>query len=154
MFRIQRTPQKEIKEIRSSLKLAQTNYANSKQVIFQQLSCFEKRCLVYLLEKYYFQNLTKYAFKSHLKKLYNLWRKQRILNPKCIINLSYKKLTLQEEEVFRFGLDHNIFPGKLDLASLKLYAKRLFSNIKQKLKIPFSMMTQKTKLNICFKNLR
>ena len=48
----------------------------------------------------------------------------------------FKKLTLLEEEVFRFGLDHHILPRKLNLASLKIYAERLFSSIKRKLKIP------------------
>ena len=98
---------RKIKETRSSLKLAQAKYVNSKQIIFQQLSFFEKQCLVYLLEKH-FQNLINNALKSHQKKLYNLWCEQRIRSPKCIINLSSKKLTLQEEEVLRFGLDHHI----------------------------------------------
>ena len=107
---------------------------------------------MYLLEKH-FQNLINNALKSHQKKLYNLWCEQRIRSPKCIINLSSKKLTLQEEEVLRFGLDHHILPRKLNLASLKVYAERLFSNIKKKLKIPFFHKDTKTKLNICFKNL-
>ena len=57
---------------------------------------------MYLLEKH-FQNLINKALKSHQKKLYNLWREQRIRSPKRVINLSSKKLTLQEEEVLRFG---------------------------------------------------
>ena len=47
---------RKIKKTRSSLKLAQTEYVNSKQIIFHQLSWFEEQCLVYLLEKH-FQNL-------------------------------------------------------------------------------------------------
>ena len=140
---------RKIKETRSSLKLAQAKYVNSKQIIFQQLSFFEKQCLVYLLEKH-FQNLINNALKSHQKKLYNLWCEQRIRSPKCIINLSSKKLTLQEEEVLRFGLDHHILPRKLNLASLKVYAERLFSNIKRKLKIPFFHEDTKDQIKYLF----
>ena len=140
---------RKIKETRSSLKLAQAKYVNSKQIIFQQLSFFEKQCLVYLLEKH-FQNLINNALQSHQKKLYNLWREQRIRSPKCIINLSSKKLTLQEEEVLQFGLDHHILPRKLNLASLKVYAERLFSNIKRKLKIPFFHEDTKDQIKYLF----
>ena len=121
---------RKIKETRSSLKLAETKYVNSKQIIFQLLSLFEKQCLVYLLEKH-FQNLINNTLKSHQNKLCNLWREQRIRSPKFIISLSSKKLTLQEEEVLRFGLVHHISPRKLNLASLQIYAERLFSNIKR-----------------------
>ena len=98
------------------------------------------------------QNLINNTLKSHQKKLYYLWREQTIRSPKCIINLSSKKITLQEE-VLRFGLDHHILPRKLNLAFLKIYAKRLFSNIERKLKIPIFHEDTKTNLNICFKNL-
>ena len=140
---------RKIKETRSSLKLAQTKHINSKQIIFQILSLFEKQCLVYLLEKH-FQNLINNTLKSHQKKLYNLWREQRISSPKCIINLSSKKLTLQEEEVLRFGLDHHISPQTLNLASLKIYAERLFLNIKGKLKIPFFHEDTKDQIKYLF----
>ena len=141
---------RKIIETRSSLKLAQAKYVNSKQIIFQQLSFFEKQCLVYLLEKH-FQNLINNALKSHQKKLYNLWCEQRIRSPKCIINLSSKKLTLQEEEVLRFGLDHHI-TSEIEFGFSKSLCRTVYFQIlKGKLKFHFSMKTQKTKLNICFK---
>ena len=86
---------RKIMKTRSSLKLAQTKYINSKQIIFQQLTFFEKQSLVYFLEKH-FQNLINVTLKSYPKKLYNLLREQRIRSPKCIINLRFKKLIYEK----------------------------------------------------------
>jgi len=73
---------------------------------------------------------------NHQRKLYNLWREQRICSPNCIINLSNKILSIKEEEVLRFGLQHHIFRKKVELDSLKVYLERLFSIIKRKANIP------------------
>ena len=47
-----------------------------------------------------------------------------------IINLSSKKLTLQEE-VLRFDLNHHILPRKLNLAFLKTIQNGYFQILKE-----------------------
>ena len=104
---------RKIKETRSLLKAAQHKYVNTKTDIFDKISFFQKQCLILLFNKH-FKTFINNTLTAHRRKLYNLWREQRIRSPKCIVNLSNKRLSLQEEEVLRFGLDHHILPKKLN----------------------------------------
>ena len=56
----------------------------------------------------------------HSRKLQLLWRKQRPSSPDCLVNLSSKKLRIEEEEALRFGLDHHILPSKVHTDDLKV----------------------------------
>ena len=57
--------------------------------------------------------------KSHNKKLYNLWKRQRPPVPDCIVNLSDIKLSLFERNALMFGLNHHILPQRIDSIGIK-----------------------------------
>ena len=88
----------------------------------------------YLLQKH-FQNLVKKTQILHLQKLYDLWGQQRARSPNSIVNLSNKQLSIPEEEVLRFGLNHHILPRKIDQDTVKISLERLLYSIKNKLYI-------------------
>ena len=58
--------------------------------------------------------------KTHQKKLFNLWNKQRKSNtPVCIINLSSHKLSLSERSALMFGFKHCIMTKYIDEIRIK-----------------------------------
>ena len=54
------------------------------------------------------------------KKLYHLWSStNRLKNTKSLINLSSRKLSIEEENILQFGLNHHILPPKINHDELK-----------------------------------
>ena len=56
---------------------------------------------------------------KHNAKLYKLWKKQHPMVPDCIVNLSSRKLNLSEYNALLFGLNHHIFPSRIDPAMVR-----------------------------------
>ena len=67
--------------------------------------------------------------KTHDKKLYNLWKSDRARTPNSLLNLSDRRLTLEEENILRFGLNHHILPKNIDLDEMKASVERSVSRI-------------------------
>ena len=57
---------------------------------------------------------------KHSRKLQLLWRNQRPRSPDCLVNLSSRKLTVEEEEALRYGLEHHVLPSKINIDNLKV----------------------------------
>ena len=70
---------------------------------------------------------------SHNKKLFNLWMKRNKYYPNTIVNLSSYNLKINETNALMYGLNHNIFPHKVDEI-------KMVSNIDSQIR------------KICFKN--
>ena len=105
---------------------------------------------VFLEKKYYFfsgktffeisplKTLSNFSQENtilHHRKLHNLWRQQRARGSNSIVNLSNKQLSIPEEEVLRFGLDHHVLPQKIDQDTVKISLERLLYSFKNKLHI-------------------
>ena len=63
----------------------------------------------------------------HQRKLTKLWKEQRTPAPDCLINLSDRKLTLEEENALRLGLKHHILPRNIDSIQVKTSVEQLWS---------------------------
>ena len=94
------------------------NFCELKSALFSKLTMFEKTCLMKLLTSH-IKKVTEKVIFNHSRKLQSLWRRQRNSAPDCIINLSDKKLTLEEEEAIRYGLEHHILPSKINIDQIR-----------------------------------
>ena len=88
-----------------------------------QLTYIEKVSLILLLKKAN-ERAALEIVKRHEKKLYNLWRASRLRTPDNLINLSSRKLTLEEENILRFGLNHHILPKKISPDDIKVAVEK------------------------------
>ena len=87
----------------------------------------------------------------HHRKLCNLWRQQRACGSNSIENLSNKQLSIPEEEVLRFGLDHHVLPRKIDQDTVKISLERLLYSFKNKLHISSIDDEIKTEIKYIFR---
>ena len=60
-----------------------------------------------------FKKKTAPQIKTHQKKFLNQWKKQCNRCPECVMNLSKRKLTLNEKNALQYGLSHLILPRKV-----------------------------------------
>ena len=67
---------------------------------------------------------------THEKKLFDLWEKRAERCPHCIANYSKKRLTLQERNALRFGLNNPILPKKVEKEKIKTRIENLTSTLK------------------------
>ena len=98
---------------------AEKNFLKIKFEIFPNLTLFEKTLLMKLLVAEVARVSEKVIVK-HSRKLQLLWRKQRPRSPDCLLNLSSRILTIEEEEALRYGLEHHILPSKVNTDDLKV----------------------------------
>lgn len=111
--------QKQTEEAKYEKSLAENQFLNIKMEIFSKLTLFEKTLLMKLLVAQVARVSEKVIVK-HSRKLQLLWRKQRPKSPDCLLNLSSRILTMEEEDALRFGLDHHILPSKVHTDDLKV----------------------------------
>ena len=110
---------KQINEAKRDEFTAGNNFSNMKFDLFSKLTLFEKTLLMRLLVAQVSRSSEKVIIK-HSKKLQLLWRKQRPSSPDCLVNLSSRCLTIEEQEALRYGLDHHILPSKIHIDDLKV----------------------------------
>ena len=67
----------------------------------------------------------------HQRKLSALWKSQRTPAPDCLINLSDRKLTIEEENVLRLGLKHHILPRNVNETQVKSNVEKLWQYAKK-----------------------
>ena len=66
----------------------------------------------------------------HEKKLFNLWKStSRLPNSKSLLNLSDRKLSIEEQNILQFGLNHHILPPKINHDDLKADIERGVSSL-------------------------
>ena len=97
----------------------ETRFNNEKKCLFNQMSFFEKICLIYLLN-YEFKRFATSHIKIHERKLLNLWRNQSDKCPDSVLNLSKRKLSVHELNALRFGLSHLILPKNVQKDQIKV----------------------------------
>ena len=97
------------------------------------MSWIEKIVLISLLNRR-FQTFAKEVNEVHKKKLKKLWVQNRFRSPDCLINLSKKQLTLQEENALRCSLKHHILPKKIEHDDIKVSVEKVFHDIEMELK--------------------
>ena len=126
---------KQIDEAKFEESQAKQSFSKLKSILFTKLTLFEKTCLMTLLTDHV-KKITEKVIFNHSRKLQSLWRNQRNSAPDCIINLSNRKLTIEEEEAIRFGLDHHILPSKINIDQIRsniekaAYTAKKRSNLK------------------------
>ena len=98
---------------------AEKHFFDLKFDIFQNLTMFEKTLFMKLLVAQV-AKLSEKVISKHSQKLQLLWRKQRPRSPDCLVNLSCRKLTIEEEEALRYGLEHHVLPSKINTDDLKV----------------------------------
>ena len=86
--------------------------------------------------------------KDTKKSFYNLWRASRPRTPDSLINVSSRKLTLEEENILRICLNHHVLPKKLSPYDIKVAVENtdcsgyddlsISSDIKDKIKVAVS----------------
>ena len=86
---------------------AEQQFQRRKVELTYQLSYLEKAALLSLLSKQ-FRITGKDVMKTHNDKLTRLWKTQRAKCPNCVVNLSDKQLSLEEENVLYRGLNRNV----------------------------------------------
>ena len=77
-----------------------------------------------------FQHTAKTNIVIRQKKLLRSWIKQRNKSPNCLINLSYRKLSIQEEVSLRFGLNHHTLPKKVNENDIKANIEQFLNKLK------------------------
>ena len=65
----------------------------------------------------------------HNHKLLLLWFKQQPRSPNCILNLSDRKLVVEEMNVLYRGLKHHILPYKINVQILKVEIEKLLRKL-------------------------
>ena len=70
--------------------------------------------------------------KNHNRKLLALWLKQRPRSPDCVMNISKKRLTLEEKNVLYRGLKHHILPKRVDGERIQVEMERVYKSIMEK----------------------
>ena len=66
---------------------------------------------------------------THNKKLLKMWLRQRPRSPECLVNLSKRKLTLEEQNVLYRGLNHHILPAKVNGDQLRVDIEKFCKNL-------------------------
>ena len=85
-----------------------------------QISFVKFRLLIEKISKLSLEKEKNEKIISHNKKLFNLWFKRNKYFPNTIVNLSSYKLKINERNALMYGLNHHIFPHKVD--EIKLIA--------------------------------
>ena len=80
--------------------MAEKDFLQVKREVFSKLTLFEKTLFMKLLVPYIAKVSEEVISRHSHRQL--LWRKQRPKSPNCIVNLSSRSLTIEEEEALRF----------------------------------------------------
>ena len=110
---------KQTDEARRDESTAEENFLDFKFDIFSKLTLFEKTLYMKLLVARV-ANASEKVIHKHSQKLQLLWRKQRPSSPDCLVNLSSRQLTIEEQEALRYGLEHHILPSKVNIDEIKV----------------------------------
>ena len=113
-----------LREAEREHEAAVSTYSAMRETLIVKLSFIEKHCLLSLLNSA-MKKQTERVLKTHNKKLHNLWVENRPKCPDCLINLSSRKLSLEEHNVLYRGLNHPILPRKVNGDQLKASIERL-----------------------------
>ena len=116
------------------LKLAKKQYQLELKRILSRISMVEKIVLCHLLKKRY-ESHSIPVLKTHRDKLLELWKSQRTLSPRCLMNLSKVKLSLLQENALRLGMKNHILPRKVDEEALKMEFEKVVSSISNDLNV-------------------
>ena len=102
-------------------------YSSLKKQLFSKINILEEMTLMSLLNKC-FNKSSLSIQQRHRKKLLAVWKGDRVRCPDCLINISDRKLTPQEENVLRFGLKHHVTPQKVDQDAMKINIEKTVSS--------------------------
>ena len=114
---------KQTDEARYDESNAGKQFFEMKSSLFIKLTLFEKTALMKLLVAHV-AKVSEEVIIRHSRKLQLLWRKQRPTAPDCLVNLSSRKLTIEEEDALRYGLEHHILPSKVNADEIKLNVEK------------------------------
>ena len=109
----------QINIIKKDIRCSEKSYKSLLIDLANNISFIEKYILMSLLRKHSLK-ISDDVKRRHEKKLYNLWKDtNRCRIPNSLLNLSDKKLTVEEENILQYGLDHHILPPKIHHDQLK-----------------------------------
>ena len=81
--------------------------SNLKAKVYSKMTIMEKMKLVHLLQN---NRKKDNVYATHNKKILKLRLQQRPRSHDCILNLSNRKLSVEEKNVLYRGLNHNVLP--------------------------------------------
>ena len=114
----------QISVIRKDVRCATKSYKTAQTALTNNITFIEKCILMSLLRKYSRKTM-EIVQRRHEKKLYNLWSStSRLKNSQSLINLSNRKLSIEEENILQYGLNHHILPPKIDHDELKVSVEK------------------------------
>ena len=102
-------------------------YNSLKHQLCSKLNFLEEMTLFSLLSKC-FNHSSVSTQKRHKRKLLALWKEDRVRCPDCLINISDKELSPQEENVLRCGLKHHVTPKRVELDTMKVNIEKAVSS--------------------------
>ena len=114
----------QINVVKNDFRQACTEFEADKKNIGDSLSLLERTLLISFLNKR-FENSTRPILEKHQSKLLRLWKTSRFRSPDCLMNLSKRQLSIQEQNVLRCGLKHNILPKRVDPDSVKTNVEKV-----------------------------
>ena len=118
----------QISVVNRELKEKKSVYKSLLGRIHRKVSILEKTTLMHQLASY-FQSEAERVTKRHYAKLKKLWITERCRSPKCLINLSKRKLSVTEENILRLGLKHHILPKEIKGDDLKVDLEGLVDSV-------------------------
>ena len=118
----------QLKAIKHDLESTLTQYHEVEKDIHSKLSYFQWIVLKSSISKHTLGKCTTVR-ERHKTKLLALWKRERFRSPNAVINLSSRKLTINEENALRCGLNHHILPSKVDPNIVKINVEKLFTSL-------------------------
>ena len=103
---------------KDDLYYAEQHFHKLKEDIDGHLGCMDRAVLSSLLNKEY-RSVASDLLKIHNDKLIRLWKTQKPKCPNCVVNLSKKVLSLEDESVLYRGLKRNVTHKKVPVDEIK-----------------------------------
>ena len=111
--------------LRQELKAISQKYTKMRNKIREKLTYLEYMLLMSRLNRKCRSDSLD-TQQRHQRKLSALWKSQRTPASDCLINLSDRKLTIEEENVLRLGLKHHILPRNVNETQVKSNVEKLW----------------------------
>ena len=119
----------QISVIKKDIRSEEKKLSSSLTIITNNIS-FIERCILKSLLLKHRRKMMNEVKSRHEKKLFNLWKStSRLPNSKSLLNLSDRKLSIEEQNILQFGLNHHILPPKINHDDLKADIERGVSSL-------------------------
>ena len=119
----------QISVLKSDLRRVIAKYEKFKERLKGRLSVLEYAALISKLNEKCRLDISNIQ-QRHQRKLSNLWKSQRTPAPDCLVNISDRHLSIEEENALRLGLKHHILPKCVNEIQIKSQVEQLYNTSK------------------------